>query len=444
MPVNTTLEERIEILTESEKGEPTWRLEQRMGWRQSTIRKWRLRGQKEGRAGLVSQMGRPKRGSLSSYPAELRDTILRWRQAHPGWGAETLVAELKQHPCFSGQKVPSVASINRFLQERNFIPERQKQVELPESQSQPSGSAHDVWEMDAQGYTFIPDVGMVALININDRVSHLRLLSYPCFLGSKRVKRHANTVDYQVALRLAFMQWGRPIVLQVDHESIFFDNKTKSPFPTVLHLWLCALGIQLTFGRLGRPTDQGMTERSHQLWSQQVLQGQQFADWEALYDALQERRDFLNEHLPCASLNRKPPLVASPQARFSGRPYRPEYEADMLDLDLVYTYLAKGKWFRRVAANGIISLGGQIYYVGTKWHRQQVEVCFDADTQQFLCHNEAGELIKQLGWKGDLRQSLLGVAGATAHLPPFQLHLPFSWHDVRNQHFWQVAGDTKL
>ena len=27
-----------------------------------------------------------------------------------------------------------------------------------------------------------------------------------------------------------------PLHLQTDHESIFFDNKTKSPFPTKLHL----------------------------------------------------------------------------------------------------------------------------------------------------------------------------------------------------------------
>jgi hypothetical protein len=71
-------------------------------------------------------------------------------------------------------------------------------------------------------------------------------------------------------------------------------------------------------------------------------------------------------------------------------------------------------------------------------------VHFAADTQQFLCYNEAGELIKQLGWKGDLRTSLLGQSGATFNLPCFQLHLPFSWQDIRDQHFWRVACDTTI
>jgi hypothetical protein len=389
-------------------------------------------------------MGRPKRGALSSYPTEVGATIIRWRKAYPGWGAETLVAELKRHSCFANQKVPSAASVNRFLQEQGFTSERQKQVELPESQPQPSGLAHDVWEMDAQGYQFVPEVGMISLINLNDRVSHLRLLSYPCFLGHKRVERHANVADYQVALRLAFTHWGRPKVLQVDHESVFFDNKTKSPFPTSLHLWLLALDIQLTFSRFGRPTDQGMTERSHQLWSQQVLQGRQFTAWDALYQALQERRDFLNSHLPCASLDRQPPLLASPQAYFSNRPYRPEFEADILDWQRVYAYLGKGQWFRRVAANGTISLGGQIYYLGIKWHRQQVEVRFTPETQHFLGYHQSGELIKQFSCKGQLLPSLIGSADILANLPEFQLHLPFCWEDIRNQHFRCLANDMKL
>jgi len=221
--------------------------------------------------------------------------------------------------------------------------------------------------MDARGYQYVPDAGIITLINLNDCFSRTRLLSYPCLLGEKRVCRHANTADYQVALRLAFTHWGRPSSLQVDHESVFFDNKTKSPLPTILHLWLRALGIQLTFSRVRRPTDQAITERSHQIWAAQVLEGQRFADWPMLYESLQERRDSLNYHLPCTSLNQQPPLVAYPQAKHSGRTYRPEYEADLLDLQLVYEYLAQGRWFRRVATNGTVSLGGHIYYIGTKW-----------------------------------------------------------------------------
>lgn len=444
MPVQTTMEERIRIVEWSEKGEPVWRIARRLGWRQPTIRKWRNRGRQQGRAGLVSRMGRPKQGALSSYPAEVRESIVRWRSEHPGWGPDTLRAELERHAAFTGQKLPGTAAISRFLQAQGFPKPREKHRQLSDSNRQPSGQAHDVWEMDARGYQYIPDVGMISLINLNDHFSHVRLLSYPCLLGEKRVCRHADTADYQVALRLAFNTWGLPATLQVDHESVFYDNKSKSPFPTVLHLWLRALGVQLTFGRMRRPTDQAMTERSHQLWAGQVLEGQRFADWQTLYHALQSRRDFLNKHLPCASLNRQPPLDAYPQAIHSGRLYRPECEVDRLDLQLVYDYLATGQWFRRVGANGTVSLGGNVYYVGTKWKQHQLEIHFDAVKQLFLCYDEPGALIKELNWRGDLTKRLMGELSPTSRLPAFQLHLPFTWEDIRRQHFWRSTSDSNL
>lgn len=444
MPVHTTMEERIEIMERSKEGKPAWRISRDLRWSQQTVRKWRKRSREQGRSGLVSHMGRPKRGALSSFPTEIRETIIRWRTEHPGWGEDTLCAELKQQTSFADQKLPSSASIGRFLQEQGFPKLREKHTQLPDSDRQPTGAPHQVWEMDARGYQYIPDVGMVSLINLNDRFSHTRLLSYPCQLGEKVVIRHANTADYQVALRLAFTHWGLPASLQVDHESVFYDNKTKSPFPTTLHLWLCALGIRLTFSRVHRPTDQAITERTHQLWAGQVLDGQCFSDWQILYDALQNRRDFLNYHLPCASLQRQPPLHANPHALHSGQIYRPEWEADMLDLQRVYEYLAQGKWFRRVSASGTFSLGANVYYVGAAWQRHQLEIRFDAKAQQFLCHDESGHLIKQIAWKDDLLKSLLGHAMPPFDLPAFQLHLPFSWDDMRAQHFLYRTKDTTL
>lgn len=438
MAVITSLAERIDILESSKAGEEAWRISRRMGWRESTIRKWRNRGRRLGREGLASHMGRPAKGSLSSFSEELATTLLRWRQAHPGWGPVTLHQELKQHPVFNGQNLPSPASIGRFLKEQGLTQPYERHQELPQEEK-PTGLPHAVWEMDAQGYQFIPDVGQVTLINLNDRGSHVRLMSYPCWLGEKRVKRHANTGDYQTTLRLAFTDWGLPQALQVDHESVFYDNKSKSPFPTRFHLWLIALGVSLHFGRHGRPTDQGMTERSHQLWEGQVIQGATFADWQTLYDALYQRRDFLNNILPCATLDNQPPLVAYPQAHHSGRPYRLEWEAELFDMGRIDSYLGHGRWFRRVASNGIISLGGTIYYVGNKWKQQQVEVKFDPNTRQFQCFDAAAQLLKTLPLKGISLESLMGDVFPLVHFPVFQLALPFTWEEQNVIRLYEIV-----
>lgn len=438
MAVMTSLAERLDIWESSEAGEEVWRISRRMGWRESTIRKWRNRGRKLGRAGLASPMGRPSAGALSSFPEELRATLLRWRQAHPGWGPVTLRQELEQHPAFQRQKLPGQASIGRFLKEQGLTQPYERHQVLPQAEK-PAGLPHEVWEMDAQGYQFIPDVGQVTLINLNDRGSHVRLMSYPCWLGEKRVERHASTGDYQTTLRLAFTDWGLPQALQVDHESVFYDNKSKSPFPTRLHLWLIALGVSLHFGRHGRPTDQGMTERSHQLWEGQVIQGTTFADWQTLYDALYQRRDFLNNILPCATLDNQPPLVAYPQAQHSGRLYRLEWEAELLDMERIDSYLGRGRWFRRVANNGIISLGGTIYYVGNKWKQQQVEVKFDPDTRQFQCFDAAAHLFKTLPLKGVSVECLMGDVFPLVHFPIFQLALPFTWEEQNVIRLYEIV-----
>lgn len=438
MAVMTSLAERIDIVESSTAGEAAWRISRRLGWRQSTIRKWRKRGRKWGRAGLVSHMGRPARGALSSFPEEVSATLLRWRQEHPGWGPVTLRKEMEQHPAFKGQKLPAPAHIGRFLRGKGLTKPYERHQQLPQAEK-PVGLPHEVWEMDAQGYQFIPEVGQVTLINLNDRGSHLRLISYPCWLGNKRVERHANTGDYQTALRLAFVDWGLPQALQVDHESVFFDNKSKSPFPTLLHLWLVALGVMLHFGRYGRATDQGMTERSHQLWSGQVTEGATFANWQALYDALYQRRDFLNTILPCASLDGQPPLVAYPQARHSGRPYRLEWEGELLDLERIYAYLGRGRWFRRVAANGIISLGSTVYYVGRKWKQQQIEVTFNPDARQFSCFDTAAQLLKTFPLRGISIESLMADVFPLVHFPVFQLALPFSWKEQRVIRLYEIA-----
>ncbi len=82
-----------------------------------------------------------------------------------------------------------------------------------------------------------------------------------------------------------------------------------------------------------------MTGRSHQLWyKQEVVEGSSFGSWDTLYEALMGRREFLNYHLPCATLDERPPLVAHPQAEHSGRYYHPHSEEELLEVGRVDSF----------------------------------------------------------------------------------------------------------
>lgn len=429
--ISTELADRIQISELAAEGQDDQTIAKVVGWSVYTVRKWRYRYRDQGRVGLKTKMGRPKKGAMSTSPVQMREALVSWRKQHPGWGAKTLRTELEIDDRFKDKLLPSLRSINRLLEQHHLLDPQEPHSPLPQLQSDEVQAVHEEWEIDARGHAYIPDVGVVELINLNDGYSRTRLLSYPCLLGQQRLSRRASTEDYQLILRLAFSQWGLPKRLASDHHRLFYDGKSKSPFPTRLHLWLIALGISLEFGRFSCPTDQAITERSHQLWDKQVLQGQTFNDWTHLFNSLQQRKDFLNYHLPCASLGEQPPLVAHPEALSNPRLYRPEWEADLLDLARVHAYLAQGHWFRLVSKVGTFSLGGQIYYLKSRWAGQQVQISFDPNDLHFAVFASDGQLIKRFFPKGLSTDALSGELSPFINLPAFQLALPFSWSEWR-------------
>jgi transposase len=440
----TTLQERVMIQELSQGGLPDRQVASQLSLSIHTARKWRRRGREQGKTGLLSKMGRPAKGAMSTYPLEVHTALRAWRTAHPGWGAKTLYAELEQYEAFQRKHIPSRAVITRWLKQAGLARRYEKHQALPAMCVSPTHACHEEWEMDARGHHRVPEVGVISLININDVFSKVKVMSYPCWLGDQRANRHPTTEDYQVVLRLAFTEWGVPDRLAVDHDSIYYDNSSKSPYPSRLHLWLVALGVNLTFGRMGQPRDQATTERSHQLWDHQVLEGQTFSSQEVLRHALSERRSFLNEHLPCASLGNVPPLQAHPEARLPRRPYRPEWETEQMDLSRVHAYLSQGRWFRKGSNVGSVSLGGQVYVLGrTPWARADIEITFDATDQHLVFRTPDGTQ-KRRPARGITATDLMGEMGALVHLNEFQLMLPLSYTEWLQLYYCHILSGTTL
>ena len=439
----TTLEERVTIVELARNGWSDAQIAVHLGWREATVRKWRLRG-RQGREALTSPLGRPARGAW--VPDTLRERTLRavlrqQREAHPGWGPKTLLAELARAPEWAGCPLPSRATVARYLRQEGLTRTYARHTELPVVPRRRPQAPHEEWEMDARGQEPVPDLGVVTLVHLNDRYSHVRLLSYPFVLGDRRAARHLQTEDYQLALRLAFRDWGLPDRLAVDHESVFYDNESPSPFPSRLQLWLQALGVDLIFGRVRQPTDQGLTERSHQLWAAQVLAGQRFAHLEALLAALRERRTFLNEHLPCRTLGELPPLRAYPQARRPRRPYAPEEERGLLVGARIWEYLGRCRWFRRVSSAHTVSLGGQVYYLGTQWTPgQQVELRGQGTGPTLVVGSEDGQQQQELALRGLTPAELMGDWGRILGVPGYQLSLPFTTESERELRLCETLG----
>jgi len=250
-------------------------------------------------------MGRPASGALGQFPLEMRDTVYEMRENHSGWGPLTIRTELEKDPHFAGIRLPSRSRIAAFLKQKDQTRKYERHSELPQPQAVEPERAHEVWEVDAQGVTKVPDLGSVSIINTSDLFSRLKVDSFPCLDTS-----HPNTLDYQLTLRRAFTRHGLPQRVSLDHDSVFYDNASASPYPTTLHLWLIALDVEVRFIERRPPAEHSVIERMHQTMNQQAIAGQVFTDGTALQKSLSERRDFLNRCFPSRSLAGQPPLVA--------------------------------------------------------------------------------------------------------------------------------------
>ena len=345
-------------------------------------------------------MGRPKTGLLSSFSSQVVQQIDLYRPPEniSGWSGKTIAVELSLEPKLVSEKLPSVSSITNYLSKRGKIRQHRQHSNLPSERFVEAVYAHKLWQLDSEGIKQVKDVGWTCFINVKDVAKKVYVMTYPCCL--KTASNHPKTGDYQHTLRLGFMEWGMPEHLQTDHESAFFDNKTKSPFPTPLHLWLIGLNIGLHFTPVGKPQKQGAVEKTHQTLHRQVSNGTCFDSQKSLFDFTQQRRQRLNEHIPSVVTQNLPPLVANPDARFSNRHYAPEQEKDIFDLILIYNYLAKGLWYRRIAPNKTFSLGGLLYHLPNAEPNKDVQIRFNRDQLAFDCFDADGKLIDYVKAKG--------------------------------------------
>ena len=422
----TSLTERVEIGERWGSGQNDPEIAAALDLSVATVRKWRRRYQRSGRRGLVSRMGRPAKGALSQSP-QIREAVYKMRKENPGWGPQTILSELKKDKRWKGKPLPSRSRIAAFLKEKKMTRKYERHNELPQPPAADPQRAHEEWEVDAQGVMTVAGLGrQVSIINIGDLFSRVKIDSLPCQDSS-----HPNTHDYQLLLRRAFVSWGLPERISFDHDSVFYDNTTPSPFPTSLHLWLIALGINVRFIEHAPPEEHSVIERSHQTVTNQAVRGQSFDDIQALQDHLSQRLDFLNNHFPSRTLGGQPPLVACPQASHSGRPYRLEWEPEMLDRQRVYDYLAQGRWFRLTSSQGQFSLGGQRYNAGISLARQTLEITFDPQAAEFKVLLPEGDQTLPLTPLGLTKNDLMGELFPFLSMPVYQLALPFSLAEWR-------------
>ena len=375
---------------------------------------------------LSPQQGRPVKGFGKSFDACILERIRSYRSLHEKWGAKTILVELVEKDKYLKEDLPSYRTIERYLKSLNLSQSYEKHRPLEGTTRCKATESHDCWQMDDKGVEYYSGVGHVGMINIKDVYSCVHTQSFGIPLPHKR--SHPTMSDYQCALRLAFSEFGLPKRIQADHGSNFYENRSKSPFPTTLHLWLVGLGISLEWARIYRPTDQSKVERTHQTLHDQVQQSLDFTSWDNFKRIVDLRRHRLNNHIVCDTLG-QPPLVAYPQALHSSRYFNPLTEHSLLDTNRIKEYLHLKEWFRKVSDAKTISLGGYVYYLTKAQAQKELKITFDKDLDNLIFYDDK-ELVAQLPFKGLEFQNLVEPEFYNT-LKSLQFELPFNWANAK-------------
>lgn len=359
---------------------------------------------------LEPQKGRPKSGVMGSFDKLIHQKVEGYRPGSEGWGPITIQVELQLESDLNGQELPSRSTIAAFLKDTGKTRAYKKQYNLSTESCYPATFPHDLWQMDAEGNKQVSGLGTVCMINLKDVFSKTYVASLPLVFEKER--SHPQKSHYQMLLRLAFLEFGMNHRLQVDHESVFFDNNSGSPYPTELTLWLCGLGIEVCYTPKGKPHKQGMVERSHQTMHQQVTAGQTFADCHQLFERCQIRRSRLNNDIPSRSTQNQPPLVACPQAKKSERAYQVEAEEQIFDHEKVKNALKNSKWYRTISKDKTVTLGGWVYYLPKATPKTEVQIKFNQFKSTFLFFDADNKLINSRPAKGISFKELAGDLGS--------------------------------
>lgn len=421
----TTVEQRRKFHELHQSEDSYEEIAERFGVSQECVRYW-CRRQRDGQ-GCETHYHSAPTGLLSHFALKVRYGILRLRLAHPRWGPNRIRKQLQKRSSLRGLRLPSEASIGRYLHQwRRFRRKPKKKRPLRPRALSPT-KVHQCWQIDFKVGIRLANGLRVNLHTVRDPVGEAYIGDFVYATGQRqgRVKME----EVRAVLRQCFARWGTlPEEVQTDGEPVLV-NPDSEAFPSVFTLWLKGLGVEHRV--IHHVTSNAPVERCHRTVNDYAVVGNEDKTPQVLQTILDQSIRELNFELPsrakgCAGL---PPIVAHPELLQPPRPFQPEQELALFDLQRVDTYLATFTWKRIVDQNGRVSLGGKRgrYSLGRAYTRHEVAVRFDPQDRHFVFSEAKApeNVIRRLPAKGLEVTDLTGLAAWPTGLGPQQLPLPF-------------------
>jgi hypothetical protein len=427
--------EREQIYLLKRAGQTLGEIASEMGLSYECTRKWWRCGRDEGFMGLFGRKrGRAEQGILSQFSAEVQRASLKYKREHKRWGANRILIELRHDPQLAGAVLPSRSRLYSYF--REHCPEclhvwtKHKVVPAPVRAT----AVHEVWQVDHQEGHRLGDGSIATVCSVRDPYGAAMIASQAFSVKTKQRWRKLTWEEVRQVLRAGFAEW------QTLPDSVLTDNEMglggnpNDPFPSWLSLYLAGLGIKHVFIRSHRPTDQPQIERQHRTLDGFTDDESSRQDLASFQQSLDHERFVYNHQFPAraSDCDCQPPLQCHPALVKPRRPFQPEWEVVLFDLQRVYDFLATFTFDRKVNRNGQVTLKGLHYTVGLAHKEKNIRVRLDAHTLEWIFLEQDPEgLVHELN-----RRSLVGIDFKTLtgleqpasllQLPAIQLTLPLA------------------
>jgi hypothetical protein len=392
----------------------------------SCARKWWRIGRRYGRDALRRQRQSQASGALSCFEPIVAERALYWKRLHPKRGATRILADMDKDPLLEGVRLPKKSALAAFFREAcpELLQHRKPRPKPPPR----STHVHALWEIDSKENIRLADGTIATALDVREPLACCFLGSYAHEVQTEKAWRKLDLREIQADLRLVFAEFGLPVAIQTDRESVY-GKPPEENFPTLFTLWLVGLGITHQFTRPGQATDQAHVERGHKTLFDWIEEPQPLANLAALQSALDEARFMHNCVLPsqAGDCQGRPPQEVHPEVKVPLRPYSPDAELALFDLRRVDQFLSRFAWPHKVSKVGQVTVGSHLYYVGVTYAGQTVDVRFDPGDCHLTFHNaQNGHLLRRQPIK---ELTVATITGLEVPPPPTgePVQLSFPW-----------------
>lgn len=327
-----------------------------------TAYKWLRRYRKGGEEALANRTTKPHHSPFET-PAEVQQTVIELRQAHPAWGGRKLHRRLLD---LGVKSVPSPSTITHILHRVGLInPEISEAVRPPHRFEHPH--PNDLWQADFKGWFYAGKARCFPLTILDDH-SRYSLAVHACKGESRE--------NVQPVFENVFRTYGLPVAMTMDNGCPWGASNQRF---THFAAWLIRLGIRVSHSRPHHPQTQGKDERFHRTLKTELLHNRAFHSLEQCQSAFDSWRDMYNTERPHEALDMFTPVTryqVSPRT-FPDKLPPIEYSSQ----DIV----------RYVKANGLIKFKGGLFRVGTAFHHHPVALRFtlsDGIWDVYFCHQK--------------------------------------------------------